>query len=152
MEPTPWSGHLVAKPATFFYFGYDAGGGLIVILTITYSGEQWLCQAGPGRPTSRIPSIHEMSYEDYPAYTFDLVPPRPMREEGVCVLAHPFALAYLHAAEMMAWKEIEHIGKTTARDTFQLQMPVRTPCLLTNMLGTPHVTLVLSARYDLEVR
>ena len=39
MEPTPWSGHLVAKPATFFYFGYDAGGGLIVILTNPYSGE-----------------------------------------------------------------------------------------------------------------
>lgn len=152
MEPTPWTGNVVTDQATFFYFGYDTGGGLIVILTNPYTGEEWVCQAGPRRSTSRIASVHEMTYVDHPAYTFNLAPPRPMREEGVCVLAHPFALAHLHAAEMMAWEEIMEIGRTTSRDTFQLQVPVRTPCLLTNMLGTPHVTLILSARYDLGVR
>lgn len=150
MQPTPWSDYVLPRQRTQFYFGYDGGFGLIVILESPYTNETWVCRAAPGSPNAIIATIHEMTRVEVPLYTFSF-DPQP-NSEHVAIYAHPFALAHLYATEMMSGPEVMGIGASTSRDTFMLQHPIETPCLLTNMLGTTSVTLILGARYDLNVR
>lgn len=148
MEPTPWEEYVTDKP-TVFYFGYDHAGGFVVFLEALYGEEAWACRAAPGTPHVDIITLTERSRKQVPLYEFSLQP--QTGEKQTRLLAHPFALAHLYAKQMMAPAEVMGIGARTSRDTFELRHPIDTPCLLTNMLRTPNVTLILSGRKNLHV-